>query len=231
MHVFTHKCFTCNSGPCGHISSFLSSLSLCGDGHPPRPIPFRPFVLIPARFLQPRQPDIICECTHAQTHTLRLQQIQFKINWTLLFLQFLGKDAFDSSILDFWAASGLMPQTNGSHGDEGVAASCDSFRQGPAAYSTSTSDLSKASLCPTRQLRQKKAVAQLHLTSPRLPPDPPKPHYHISDTQPSSIPPTLHRFNDHQHRAHNLNLTSFLTLSGENKLHSGVHTFTLLFKG
>ncbi|XP_054860443.1 polycystin-1 isoform X2 [Amphiprion ocellaris] len=92
----------------------------------------------------------------------------------------LESKVLNSSILDFWAASGLAPQTDGAYQEEGVVAwpSCDSLLNLPAGSRPTKTTLSP-SLCkssplqgPTRQLRRKKALMQLHLSSPISPVSP-----------------------------------------------------------
>ncbi|KAA8581072.1 hypothetical protein FQN60_002653 [Etheostoma spectabile] len=81
----------------------------------------------------------------------------------------LESKGLDSSILDFWAASGLVPRTGGAFQEEGIATwpSCDSVLDppvGPCLTKTSPAlSLCKASLAlgPVRQLRRKKALMQL----------------------------------------------------------------------
>ena len=78
-------------------------------------------------------------------------------------------------LLDFWAASGLAPQT-----DRDVVAwpSCDSLLNLPVdlcpTKMTPAHDLCKSppTLGPTRQLRRKKALMQLCLASPSSPDNP-----------------------------------------------------------
>ncbi|XP_008289301.1 polycystin-1 [Stegastes partitus] len=89
----------------------------------------------------------------------------------------LESKALNSSILDFWAASGLAPQTDGAYQEKAVVTwpSCDSLLNLPAgsrpAKTTLAPDLCKSSPVqgPTRQLRRKKALMQLHLASPVSP--------------------------------------------------------------
>ncbi|XP_061823857.1 polycystin-1 [Nerophis lumbriciformis] len=120
----------------------------------------------------------------------------------------LESNAFDSSILDFWAVSGLVPQTDAAvHGENATSwTSCDSLLK-----ESDAPDLCEASLdvFPTRQLRRKKAHLQLHLTSS----DPPAAkHAH----------PSLPAQDQHiiSVNAHNRNIKTFLTLSEENLLMS-----------
>ncbi|XP_061765809.1 polycystin-1 [Nerophis ophidion] len=120
----------------------------------------------------------------------------------------LESNAFDSSILDFWAVSGLVPQADAAvHGENAASwTSCDSLLK-----ESDAPDLCDASLdgFPTRQLRRKKAHLQLHLTSS----DPPATkHAH----------PSLPAQDQHiiSVNAHNRNIKTFLTLSEENLLMS-----------
>ncbi|XP_037547532.1 LOW QUALITY PROTEIN: polycystin-1 [Nematolebias whitei] len=91
-------------------------------------------------------------------------------------ISILESKALDSSILDFWTASGLVPQTEG-RGQEGVTAwsSQDSLLSLPEDSGTSKMTLAlnlcKASSAQghTHQLKRKKAVTQLHLASPTSP--------------------------------------------------------------
>ncbi|KAM9837407.1 polycystin-1 [Aulostomus maculatus] len=142
----------------------------------------------------------------------------------------LGSNAFDSSILDFWAASGLVPQTDGVCLEEGVWASCDSLLNvpgGPSTKTTMTPDLCKSSsaLGSTRPLRRKKAVLQLCLAGPSssdssaalLPPLHPHPCSHPA---PSSQDQDILTVNTKPLKVHNQNLTTFLTLSEEDLLMS-----------
>ncbi|XP_028331530.1 polycystin-1 [Gouania willdenowi] len=81
----------------------------------------------------------------------------------------LESKVIDSSILDFWAVSGLAHPTDGSCQEEGIVAwpSCDSLLK-PSTKTIEESDLSNP-LCvhtSTHQLRRKKAVMQLHLAPP-----------------------------------------------------------------
>ncbi|XP_029954702.1 polycystin-1 [Salarias fasciatus] len=134
--------------------------------------------------------------------------------------------ALDSSILDFWAFSGL---TAGTHDEEeGVVSwqSCDSLLNSPT-NATSTPDGYKASPArgTARQLRRKKAVMQLHLAIPAL---------HISPANLTSPPPshsqdilTSAKLSQRPHhmipdptRVGKNNLTSLLTLSEEDLLMS-----------
>lgn len=131
----------------------------------------------------------------------------------------------DSSILDFWAASGLVPRTGGACQDEGIATwpSCDSVLNppvGPCLTKTSPAlSLCKASLAlgPVRQLRRKKALMQLCLASPSSTGSKETSSSHRSpatlDQKVSTMNATL--------EARNHNLTTLLTLSGEKLLKSG----------
>ncbi|XP_030255555.1 polycystin-1 [Sparus aurata] len=144
----------------------------------------------------------------------------------------LESKAFDSSILDFWAASGLAPRTDGACQEEGIGTwpSCDSLLNlpmGPCLTNTTralnTREASPAP-GPIRQLRRKKGVMQLRLAPP-------------SSTGSSSAPlckhplSTSHQFhaaldrkaprtNANLVQAHNHNLTTLLTLSEEDLLMS-----------
>lgn len=130
----------------------------------------------------------------------------------------------DSSILDFWAASGLIPETDGAHKEEGVTTwpSCDSLIGSPAgscpSKTTSTSDLCEAYQASTRQLRRKRALMQLHLASPVSPVGPTAPltenifSFHSSSAEPG--PKVLH-MSPSSDQTHNQNMTTLLTLSGE----------------
>ncbi|XP_067432834.1 polycystin-1 [Thunnus thynnus] len=150
----------------------------------------------------------------------------------------LESKAFDSSILDFWAASGLAPQTDGACQEECVVAwaSCDSLLNLPAGPSTKTTtspDPCKASsaLGQTRQLRRKKALMQLRLASPSssespaslLPPLCTYPlSKEISDSHNSPVAPghEVLTMDPNPVQVHNHNLTTFLTLSEEDLLMS-----------
>ncbi|XP_034415177.1 polycystin-1 [Cyclopterus lumpus] len=120
--------------------------------------------------------------------------------------------AFDSSILDFWATSGLAPHTDGACQEEGVVGtwpSCDSLLNLPASPSltkmTPAPNLCKASpaLGPARQLRRKKALMQLRLASPSSPPK------DISSSHQSSpsLDKKAHAIKNSLQQAHNNNLT------------------------
>ncbi|XP_058477572.1 polycystin-1 isoform X2 [Solea solea] len=135
----------------------------------------------------------------------------------------LESKVFDSSILDFWEASGLAPQTQKACQDKDVVTwpSCDSLlnlpvdscptKMNPTIHNISH-DL--PTLGHTRQLRRKKALMQLRLASPPSPtmPDceysPPAPEQEVltRNVDPTTIP--------------KLNLKTFLTLSEEDLLMS-----------
>ncbi|KAF3853205.1 hypothetical protein F7725_013893, partial [Dissostichus mawsoni] len=103
--------------------------------------------------------------------------------------------ALDSSILDFWAASGLAPQKDGVHQEGGGVEtwpSCDSLLNLPACI-TETPILCKASLS-SRQLRRKK---QIRLAAPA-----------------SNKTPTNQNMKSNLVQVHSQNLTTLLTLSG-----------------
>ncbi|XP_019718995.1 uncharacterized protein LOC109511997 [Hippocampus comes] len=131
----------------------------------------------------------------------------------------LESKGFDSSILDFWAASGLVPQTDDICQEATATswASCDSLLK--ESEDLELCDASLA-LCATRQLRRKKARMQLHLT-PRASSDPPAAFlhplqkdivdYHSPAQEQDTAKPLL---------AHNHNMKNFLTLSEENLLMS-----------
>ncbi|KAM3591453.1 uncharacterized protein V6R79_002157 [Siganus canaliculatus] len=118
--------------------------------------------------------------------------------------------AFDSSILEFWAASGLAPQTDGARQEEGIRTwpSCDSLLNLPLdlCRSDQSPEPSLAetlpSLGPNRQLKRKKALMQLHITSP------------------SSTDPKVSTTRDNMVQTHTHNLTTLLTLSEEDLLMS-----------
>uniref|UniRef100_A0A3B5AXN8 Polycystic kidney disease 1b n=1 Tax=Stegastes partitus TaxID=144197 RepID=A0A3B5AXN8_9TELE len=146
--------------------------------------------------------------------------------------QLLESKALNSSILDFWAASGLAPQTDGAYQEKAVVTwpSCDSLLNLPAgsrpAKTTLAPDLCKSSPVqgPTRQLRRKKALMQLHLASPVSP---------VSSTALLSSSCTFSEDISNSHvfsaeagqkslnvnpkpvRVYSQNLTTLLTLSGE----------------
>ncbi|KAI9529373.1 hypothetical protein NQZ68_011078 [Dissostichus eleginoides] len=113
----------------------------------------------------------------------------------------LDSKALDSSILDFWAASGLAPQKDGVHQEGGVVEtwpSCDSLLNLPACI-TETPILCKASLS-SRQLRRKK---QIRLAAPA-----------------SNKTPTNQNMKSNLGQVHSQNLTTLLTLSEEDLLMS-----------
>ncbi|XP_054455423.1 polycystin-1 [Anoplopoma fimbria] len=150
----------------------------------------------------------------------------------------LESKAFDSSILDFWAASCLAPKTDGSCQEEGIGTwpSCDSLLilpEDPCLTETPPApNLCKASpaLCPTRQLRRKKALTQLRLASPPSPDTPASlscsyPLSKIissSHQSPASLDKKVYTMKPIANplQAHNHNLTTFLTLSEEDLLMS-----------
>ncbi|XP_070847293.1 polycystin-1 [Chaetodon trifascialis] len=145
----------------------------------------------------------------------------------------LESKAIDSSILDFWAASGLAPQADGAYQEEGMSTwpSCDSLLNLPVGprliKMTPAPIVCKASpaLGPIRQLRRKKALMQLHLASPSCTAS------HNALLSPLSTYP-LSKDSFHQSHAapdqkvspinlsHNHNLTTLLTLSEEDLLMS-----------
>ncbi|CAB1455219.1 unnamed protein product [Pleuronectes platessa] len=143
----------------------------------------------------------------------------------------LESKVLDSSILDFWAASGLAPQT-----DRDVVAwpSCDSLLNLPVdlcpTKMTPAHELctSSPTLGPTRRLRRKKALMQLCLASPSSADTPITlvPSYPLSKEPSDSYPsPTaadqeLLTMNANPVQTHNHNLTQFLTLSEEDLLMS-----------
>ncbi|KAK2885110.1 hypothetical protein Q8A73_021584 [Channa argus] len=144
---------------------------------------------------------------------------------------------FDSSILDFWAVSGLAPQADRVCHDTGVVVwpSCYSLLDLPVGpcltKMTPAHDLSKASavLGPTRPLRRKKALKQLCLASPSSPdmtPTPvPSPHiYYLSRESSGSnyshIAPVQEVLTMKGNPVHNHNLKTFLTLSEEDLMMS-----------
>ncbi|XP_032358090.1 polycystin-1 [Etheostoma spectabile] len=150
----------------------------------------------------------------------------------------LESKGLDSSILDFWAASGLVPRTGGAFQEEGIATwpSCDSVLDppvGPCLTKTSPAlSLCKASLAlgPVRQLRRKKALMQLCLASPSSTGSPtalisPLYTYPLSKETSSShrSPATLDQKVSTMNatlEAQNHNLTTLLTLSEEDLLMS-----------
>lgn len=118
---------------------------------------------------------------------------------------------FDSSILDFWAASGLAPQTDGAYREDGIQSwlSCDSLLNLPAeagfSDATPAPNICKSSpaLGPIRQLRRKKALMQLHLVSPSS-----TDSKDLLDQKISTTNATVVKANKHS-------LTTYLALSGE----------------
>ncbi|KAL6094663.1 uncharacterized protein ACO6RY_16023 [Pungitius sinensis] len=125
----------------------------------------------------------------------------------------LESKALDSSILDFWAASGLAPRGDGARREVGMDTwpSCDSLLNLPAdpglTTTTPAHNLCKASpvLGPGRQLRRKKALMQLQLASPSSP----------------GTPAALsRRYSLSKEISSSNNLTTFLTLSEEDLLMS-----------
>ncbi|KAG8008965.1 Polycystin-1, partial [Nibea albiflora] len=146
----------------------------------------------------------------------------------------LESKAFDSSILDFWAASGLAPQIDGAHQEGGVRTwpSCDSLLNFPASpYLTKTTlvpAVCKASpaLGPIRQLKRKKALMQLRLASPSSTDSSSALHSPLSKDFTSSHQslPVLDRkvstMGTKCVQAHSHNLTTLLTLSEEDLLMS-----------
>ncbi|XP_061520016.1 polycystin-1 [Phycodurus eques] len=130
----------------------------------------------------------------------------------------LESKAIDSSILDFWAASGLVPQNDGTCQDDIAAswASCDSLLKESEVPETCEASLT---LCTTRQLRRKKARMQLNLTSSS---DPPAALLHPlqKDTMDNHSSPAQDRDISNPLQAHNHNMTNILTLSEENLLMS-----------
>ncbi|XP_027144915.1 polycystin-1 [Larimichthys crocea] len=146
----------------------------------------------------------------------------------------LESKAFDSSILDFWAASGLAPQIDGAYQEGGVRTwpSCDSLLNlsaGP--YLTKTTlvpTVCKASpaLGPIRQLKRKKALMQLRLASPSSTDSSSALHSPLSKDITSSqqslpvLDQNVSTMNAKFVQAHNHNLTTLLTLSEEDLLMS-----------
>ncbi|CAF92443.1 unnamed protein product [Tetraodon nigroviridis] len=88
--------------------------------------------------------------------------------------QLLESKMFDSSILEFWAASGLAPQTDGVCREEGIHTwpSYDSLLNIPAGeeFTDATRDPKNCKSLPfagqIRQLRRKKPLTQLRLAPP-----------------------------------------------------------------
>ncbi|XP_071319469.1 polycystin-1 [Trachinotus anak] len=149
----------------------------------------------------------------------------------------LESKAFDSSVLDFWAASGLAPQTDGACQGKDVVAwpSCDSLLNLPVdlcpSKMTPACNLFKTlpTLGPTRQLRRKKALMVLNLASPSSPDKPtalvPSPCKYplskeISDSHYSPPAPDQNVLTMNTNQIHNHNLTTFLSLSEEDLLMS-----------
>ncbi|XP_026207627.1 polycystin-1-like [Anabas testudineus] len=148
----------------------------------------------------------------------------------------LESKGLDSSILDFWAASGLVPQTHGASEDKGAEtwSSCGSLLNLPLSSCptkiTTAHDLGKASpvLGSSRPLRRKKALMELcpvSLSSPDTPstlfPSPCQ-NYLSKDSTNSPAAPgqNLLTMNANLVQAHKHNLTTFLTLSEEDLLMS-----------
>ncbi|XP_049915502.1 polycystin-1 isoform X2 [Epinephelus moara] len=149
----------------------------------------------------------------------------------------LDSKAFDSSILDFWAASGLAPRTDRPYQEEGIGTwpSCDSLLNLPIGLTKTTPapNLCKASptLGPTRQLRRKKALMQLRLASPSSTDSPsalssPFCTYPLSrdisssHQSPASLDKMVSTMNTNLVQANKHNLTTLLTLSEEDLLMS-----------
>ncbi|XP_051926382.1 polycystin-1 isoform X2 [Hippocampus zosterae] len=131
----------------------------------------------------------------------------------------LESKGFDSSILDFWAASGLVPQTDDICQEETATswASCDSLLK--ESEDLELCDASLA-LCATRQLRRKKARMQLHLT-PRASSDPPAAFLHpLQKDIVDYHSPIQEQDTAKPLQAQNHNMKNFLTLSEENLLMS-----------
>lgn len=116
----------------------------------------------------------------------------------------------DSSILDFWAASGLAPQMDGVCREEGTHtwASYDSLLNAPPGeeFTDATPDPDNGASSPVlgrgRQLRRKKALTQLRLAPPLS-----APVQIPLDGNVSKMRTDLERISD--------NLGTTLTLSGE----------------
>ncbi|XP_077358515.1 polycystin-1 isoform X3 [Festucalex cinctus] len=116
--------------------------------------------------------------------------------------------AFDSSILDFWAASGLVPQPSDMRQEETHApswASCDSLLK-------ESEEEDVLALCTARQLRRKKARMQLRLTQCSSS-DPPDALLHPLQNDTMDYYSTSKSLQAH-------NMKTFLTLSEENLLTS-----------
>ncbi|TKS90159.1 Polycystin-1 [Collichthys lucidus] len=170
----------------------------------------------------------------AHSHFTRSQRITCSALVLHLYLALGGSvllesKAFDSSILEFWAASGLAPQIDGAYQEGGVRTwpSCDSllnFSAGP--YLTKTTlvpTVCKASpaLGPIRQLKRKKALMQLRLASPSSTDSSSALHSPLSKDITSShqslpvLDQKVSTMNVKFVQAHSHNLTTLLTLSGE----------------
>lgn len=129
-------------------------------------------------------------------------------------LQLLESKLFDSSILDFWAASGLAPKTDQACPEGGIRTwlSEDSLFNTPAdeecTDATPNPKNYKASpaVGQIHQLRRKKALTQLRLAPPL------STHIHNPlDQNVSTVRTDLEKVSDH-------NLATTLTLSGEKLL-------------
>lgn len=141
------------------------------------------------------------------------------------FLQLLDSKALDSSILDFWATSGLAPQKDGRSPEEGVRAwpSNHSLLNPPAGPPTDTTQ------GPARLLRRRKALMQLRLASPSSPHSHSALLPHTYTPPPPDDPPTrpgreLHIVNVNPPQTHSHNLTTILTLSGEKIQESSLYS-------
>uniref|UniRef100_UPI0037E95008 polycystin-1 n=1 Tax=Semicossyphus pulcher TaxID=241346 RepID=UPI0037E95008 len=152
----------------------------------------------------------------------------------------LDSKVFDSSIMDFWAASGLVPQTDGKAClEEGMGTwrSCDSLLNLPVdpclTKTTPAPNLHKMTpaLGPTHQLRRKKALMQLCLSSSSPTDTPTSPLSSVctyacskgifSSYQSSATPcQKVSNMNTNLVQAHSHNLTTLLTLSEEDLLMS-----------
>ncbi|XP_061564100.1 polycystin-1 [Cololabis saira] len=142
----------------------------------------------------------------------------------------LESKALDSSILDFWAASGLVPQRDGAHQEEAASSqpSRDSLHGVPAS-SCSIRTTSAPELCEaphargsSRQLRRKKALMQLHLASPASSVCPTALlNEDISSFHSSAQPGlTVLHMNPNSEQIPNPNMATLLTLSEEDLLMS-----------
>lgn len=129
-------------------------------------------------------------------------------------LQLLESKLFDSSILDFWATSGLAPKTDQACREGGIHTwlSEDSLFNTLAAeeFTNATPDPKNCKVSPAvgqiHQLRRKKALTQLRLAPPL------STHIHIPlDQNVSTVRTDLEKVSDH-------NLATTLTLSGEKLL-------------